>query len=404
MKFRFPVMLFALLLTLTAHAQAPATFAPTAQTATQLAVAPARPMGNAEYHVKSGDTLWSIARRIRPAGASMAQVMLAIIQANPRVFTNNKTDLLKQGTVLRLPVMTGISTPSNSSASSSSGATRGEHTKPTSRDSARLELASANAMVIDTLTNEVLYSNNSDSVVPIASISKLMTAMVMLDTHQPLDEKISVQIDQTRELKNVFSRLRIGSVVSRRDMLLMTLMSSENRAAASLAHHYVGGYSAFIAAMNAKARALGMTNTHFVEPTGLSEKNVSSARDLTLMVQAAAKYALIKELSTTPKKDIRFSRPNYTLAFYNTNPLIQNHAWNIQLTKTGFINEAGRCLVMLTNINNRPLIMVLLDSYGKRSHVGDASRIRYWLETGNSTPVPTAAKAYQQRKLSALGG
>lgn len=380
-------MLFALFLTLIANAQAPALS-----------------MGDGEYQVVRGDTLWNIAQRIRPAGANMAQVMAAIIEANPSVFINNKTDFLKQGTVLRLPVITGINTLSNSGASSNSGATREGQFKPTSRNSARLELASANAMVIDTLTNEVLYSNNSDAVVPIASISKLMTAMVMLDANQPMDEKISVQIDRTRELKNVFSRLRIGSVVSRRDMLLMTLMSSENRAAASLAHHYSGGYDAFIAAMNTKAKALGMINTHFVEPTGLSEKNVSSARDLTLMVQAASRYKLIKELSTTPKKDIRFSKPNYTLAFYNTNPLIQNHTWNIQLTKTGFINEAGRCLVMLTNINNHPLIMVLLDSYGKRSHVGDASRIRHWLETGNSTRVPTAAKAYHQRKLSELGG
>lgn len=383
-------MFFALLLTLTAHAQAPVAS-----------------MGNGEYQVVSGDTLWNIAQRIRPAGASMAQVMLAIIQANPSVFINNKTDLLKKGTVLRLPASGEITSLSNSGTSSNSETSKPRvlgDLKPASPDSARLNLASVNAMVIDTRTNEVLYSNNSDAVVPIASISKLMTAMVMLDANQPMDEKISVQIDRTRELKNVFSRLRIGSVVSRRDMLLMTLMSSENRAASSLAHHYTGGYDAFIAAMNAKARALGMTNTHFVEPTGLSEKNVSSARDLTLMVQAAAKYALIKDLSTTPKKDIRFSKPSYTLAFYNTNPLIQNHTWNIQLTKTGFINEAGRCLVMLTNINDRPLIMVLLDSYGKRSHVGDASRIRHWLETGNSTRVPTAAKAYHQRKLSALGG
>ncbi|MEZ5528439.1 MAG: D-alanyl-D-alanine endopeptidase [Porticoccaceae bacterium] len=387
MKFRFPVMLFALILTLTAHAQAPVPS-----------------MGNGEYQVVSGDTLWNIAQKIRPAGASMPQVIAAIKQANPRVFINNKNNLLKQGTVLRLPILSGINTLSNSGASSNSGATSDGHVKLTSVDSARLNLASVNAMVIDTRTNEVLYSNNSDAVVPIASISKLMTAMVMLDANQPMDEKISVQIDQTRELKNVFSRLRVGSVISRRDMLLMTLMSSENRAAASLAHHYTGGYDAFISAMNTKAKALGMTNTHFVEPTGLSEKNVSSARDLTLMVKAASGYKLIKELSTTPKKYIRFAKPSYTLAFYNTNPLIQNHSWNIQLTKTGFINEAGRCLVMLTNINDRPLIMVLLDSYGKRSHVGDASRIRYWLETGNSTRVPTAAKAYHQRKLSALGG
>ncbi|WP_461482289.1 D-alanyl-D-alanine endopeptidase [Porticoccus sp.] len=361
-------------------------------------------MGDGEYHVIRGDTLWSIAQRVRPAGASMAQTIFAIKQANPGAFLHNKTDLLKKGAVLRLPASSEINTRSNSGASISSKATGQGHLKLATRDSARLELASVKALVTDTLTDEVLYSHNADAVVAIASISKLMTAMVVLDANQPLDEKISVQIDQTRELKNVFSRLRIGSVVSRRDMLLMTLMSSENRAAASLAHHYAGGYDAFIAAMNAKARALGMAHSHFVEPTGLSEQNVSSARDLTLMVQAAARYALIKELSTTPKKDMHFSKPRYTLAFYNTNPLLQNHTWNIQLTKTGFNNEAGRCLVMLTNINNRPLVVVLLDSFGKRSHVGDAIRIRQWLETGNGTRVPPAAKAYRQRKVSELGG
>ncbi len=397
-------MLFALLLTLTAHAQAPATFAPTIQSAAQRAVTPVLPMGDGEYHVISGDTLWSIAQRARPAGASMAQTILAIKQANPSAFLHNKTDLLKKGAVLRLPASSAINTFSSSGASSNSWtAGEGRHNRAT-RDSTRLELASVNAMVTDIFTDEVLYSHNADAVVAIASISKLMTAMVVLDANQSLDEKISVQIDKTRELKNVFSRLRIGSVVSRRDMLLMTLMSSENRAAASLAHHYAGGYDAFITAMNTKARALGMDHTHFVEPTGLSEQNVSSARDLTLMVQAAARYALIRELSTTQKKDMHFSKPRYTLAFYNTNPLLQNDSWNIQLTKTGFNNEAGRCLVMFTHINNRPLVVVLLDSFGKRSPVGDASRIRQWLETGNGTRVPPAAKAYRQRKVSELGG
>lgn len=270
------------------------------------------------------------------------------------------------------------------------------------RDPARLELASVNALVMDAVTSEILYSHNPDTVVAVASISKLVTAMVVLDASQPLDELISVQIEHTRELQNVFSRLRIGSVISRRDMLLMTLMSSENRAAASLAHHYPGGYSAFIAAMNAKARALGMEHTRFIEPTGLSESNVSTARDLTLLVQAAARYPLINELSTTAKKDMRFSRPQYTLAFYNTNPLVQNSDWVIQLNKTGFNNQAGRCLVMLTVIDDRPLVVVLLDSFGKRSHFGDASRIRQWLATGSGFQVPPAAKAYHQRKVSEI--
>lgn len=270
------------------------------------------------------------------------------------------------------------------------------------RDPSRLELASVTAMVVDAATNEVIYSHHPDRVVPVASISKLVTAMVVLDAEQPLNEMIPVRIEQTRELQNVFSRIRIGSVISRRDMLLMTLMSSENRAAASLAHHYPGGYNSFIAAMNAKARALGMVHTRFVEPTGLSERNVSTARELTLLVRAAAQYPLINELSTTPKKDMRFTKPQYTLAFYNTNPLIHNGDWNIQLHKTGFNNQAGRCLVMLTVINERPLVLVLLDSFGKRSHFGDASRIRQWLATGSTFRVPAPAKAYHQRKLNEI--
>lgn len=265
-----------------------------------------------------------------------------------------------------------------------------------------LELASVNAMVVDARTREVLYANNPDAIVSIASISKLMTAMVVLDSGQPLSELIPVKIDQTPEMKNVFSRIRIGSVASRETLLLLALMSSENRASATLAHHYKDGYSAFIAAMNAKAKSLDMTNTRFVEPTGLSQHNVSTARDLTLLVQAAADYPLINELSTTPKKDVHFTKPRYTLAFYNTNPLVRNEHWNIQLTKTGFLNVAGRCLVMQTKINKRPVTVVLLDSFGKRSHVGDAGRIKQWLETGKSASVPAAAKAYHQKRVGRI--
>ena len=265
-----------------------------------------------------------------------------------------------------------------------------------------MELASVNAMVVDAHTREVLYANNPDAIVSIASISKLMTAMVVLDSGQPLSELIPVKIDQSPEMKNVFSRIRIGSVVSRETLLLLALMSSENRASAALAHHYKDGYSAFIAAMNAKAKSLGMTNTRFVEPTGLSQHNVSTARDLTLLVQAAADYPLINELSTTPKTDGHFTKPRYTLAFYNTNPLVRNEHWNIQLTKTGFLNVAGRCLVMQTKINKRPVTVVLLDSFGKRSHVGDAGRIKQWLETGKSASVPPAAKAYHQKRVSKI--
>ncbi len=266
------------------------------------------------------------------------------------------------------------------------------------RDPSRLALASVNALVMDTEHKQILFAKNPDAVVPIASVSKLMTVMVALDAKQPLDEVLPIKIDQTRELKGVFSRVRVGSQLTRKEIILLTLMSSENRAAATLAHHYKGGYAKFIQAMNQKAKDLGLTGTRFVEPTGLSYSNVSTARDLVKMVQAAATYPLIRQSSTTPKKDTRFSKPNYSLAFYNTNPLVRNNKWDIKLSKTGFNNKAGHCLVMLTDIGERQVAVVLLDSYGKRSHVGDAARIKQWLETGRGGTVPAEAKAYEKRK------
>ncbi|SUI81650.1 D-alanyl-D-alanine endopeptidase precursor [Serratia marcescens] len=186
------------------------------------------------------------------------------------------------------------------------------------------ELASGSAMVVDMQTHKVMYARNPDEVVPIASITKLMTAMVTLDAHLPLDEMLAVDIRQTPEMKGVYSRVRLNSEISRKDMLLLALMSSENRAAASLAHHYPGGYNAFIKAMNAKARALGMTNTHYVEPTGLSIHNVSTARDLTKLLIATKQYPLIGQLSTTTERMASFKDPNYTLPFRNTNHLVYN--------------------------------------------------------------------------------
>jgi D-alanyl-D-alanine endopeptidase (penicillin-binding protein 7) len=199
-------------------------------------------------------------------------------------------------------------------------------------------------------------------------------------------------------MQGVFSRVRIGSEISRREMLLLTLMSSENRAAASLAHHYPGGYSAFIQAMNAKARALGMTRTHYVEPTGLSERNVSSANDLVKLIRASRQYALIQQFSTTDEKTVAFRKPNYTLGFRNTNALVRKNNWDIQLSKTGFTNAAGHCLVMSTTMKQRPVAFVVLDAFGKYTHMADANRLKKWLETGTVTPVPAAALAYKQQK------
>ena len=266
-----------------------------------------------------------------------------------------------------------------------------------------LMIASGSAVVLDMADDHLLYSANADKVVPIASLSKLMTAIVVLDAHQPMDEIISVDIHQTPELKGVFSRVRVGSEISRHDMLLLALMSSENRAAASLAHHYPGGYSAFIAAMNAKARSLGMMHTHYVEPTGLSANNVSTARDLSKLLIASQNYPLLSELSTTHETMARFQNPAYTLPFRNTNHLVYRPDWAIQLTKTGFTNQAGHCLVMRTVINHRPVGLVVLDAFGKYTHFADANRIRSWLETGKASPVPPAAMSYKKQKARQAG-
>ena len=260
------------------------------------------------------------------------------------------------------------------------------------------ELAAGSALLVDLKTNQILYSSNPNFVAPIASVTKLMTAMVTLDAKQSLDEKLSIMIKDTAEMQGVFSRVRIGSQLSRQDVLLITLMSSENRAAASLAHHYRGGHSAFIQAMNTKAQALGMLNTRFVEPTGLSEDNVSSAHDLVLLIKAAQQYPLIRQFSTTEEKTVAFTHPNYTLGFRNTNALVRKDNWNIQLSKTGFTNSAGHCLVMSTEMNKRPVAFVVLDAFGKYTHMADANRLKKWLETGAITPVPAAALSYKLAK------
>ncbi|WP_437608348.1 D-alanyl-D-alanine endopeptidase [Erwinia sp. V71] len=264
------------------------------------------------------------------------------------------------------------------------------------------EIASGSAMIIDLNTNKVIYASHPDLVRPIASITKLMTAMVVLDAKLPLDEKLKVDISHTAEMRGIYSRVRLNSEISRRNMLLLALMSSENRAAASLAHHYPGGYDAFIRAMNAKARALGMAHTRYVEPTGLSIENVSTARDLTKLLIASKNYPLIGELSTTHEDMAAFSSPNYTLPFRNTNHLVYKPDWNIQLTKTGFTNQAGHCLVMRTTINQRPVALVVLDAFGKYTHFADANRLRKWMETGKITPVPASALSYKKQKAAQM--
>ncbi|WPC05113.1 D-alanyl-D-alanine endopeptidase [Pseudomonas benzenivorans] len=260
------------------------------------------------------------------------------------------------------------------------------------------ELAAGSALLVDLKTDQVLYSSHPDLVLPIASVTKLMTALVVLDAKQSLDQVLPITIRDNVEMQGVFSRVRIGSELSRRDMLLLALMSSENRAASSLAHHYPGGYAAFIAAMNAKAKALGMHSTRFVEPTGLSERNVSSANDLVLLLKASQQYPLLSQLSTTSEKTVAFRKPSYSLGFRNTNGLVRKANWSVQLSKTGYTDEAGHCLVMRTVMAKRPVAFVVLDAFGKYTHMADANRLKRWLETGKVTPVPAAAISYRQQK------
>jgi len=244
-------------------------------------------------------------------------------------------------------------------------------------------LRSAVAFVQDASSGETLYAKNQEAVLPIASITKLMTAMVILDGKLNLDQRVAISDEDYDFVKGTHSRLRPGTVLTRDELLLLALMSSENRAAASLARTYPGGTEAFVVAMNAKAHALGMADTRFVDPTGLSSSNVSSARDLARMVVAAHEYPLIRQYSTRDSAVVEsLGRP---LAYRNTNGLVRNAQWEIGLSKTGYISEAGRCLVMHVRMASREVVVVLLDSWGKLSRIGDANRIKKWLESNAAT-------------------
>jgi D-alanyl-D-alanine endopeptidase (penicillin-binding protein 7) len=256
-------------------------------------------------------------------------------------------------------------------------------------DPAKLRLASANALILDVGNGRPVYAKSANEVTPIASLTKLMTAMVVLDANLPPDELIAVDMDDFDYVKGSRSRLRMGTTLSRDEMLRLALMASENRAASSLARHYPGGTAAFVEAMNAKAAALGMTHTSFDDPTGLAPSNVSTASDLARMVQAAAQYPLIRSYSTTPAHFVAIQPTGRTLGFNNSNALVKNDAWDIQLQKTGYIREAGRCVVMLATIASRPMVIVLLDSFGKYTRLGDAQRVKHWLETGEALALPT---------------
>ena len=251
-----------------------------------------------------------------------------------------------------------------------------------------LELKSSVALVLDADTNEVLFSKNSQAVLPIASLTKLMTAVVVTEAKLPLDEQIIVTDDDIDTEKGSRSRLRVGTSLTREEMLHLALMSSENRAAHALGRSYPGGLDAFVAAMNAKALELGMHDTHYVEPTGLSSRNQSSARDLATLVQAAQEHPMIREFSTSPEYQVELG--NRPAQFRTTNALVRSPAWDIVLQKTGYITEAGRCLVMQAKMAGRKLTMVFLDSTGKYSRIGDAERVRRWVSELPAPVLPSA--------------
>ncbi|BBB25597.1 D-alanyl-D-alanine endopeptidase [Amphritea japonica ATCC BAA-1530] len=265
-----------------------------------------------------------------------------------------------------------------------------------------IELASVSAAVIDARTGAPLYSKNAELILPIASVTKLMTAMVTLDSKLPLNEKIRFTQAQKEANNNYYTRIRIGSLLPRKDVIRIALMSSENMAASALGHTYPGGNMAFVKAMNLKALQLGMTQTTFVDSSGLSERNISSASDLAIMVRAAASYPEITKYSTTKSYTARFTNPGYSLRYGNTNVLVHRKSWSIDVTKTGYLNEAGRCLVMMTKINGRDTVMVMLNSYGKRTPIGDAGRIKRWITTGKSGKISSSARHYQRQVLRQL--
>ena len=250
--------------------------------------------------------------------------------------------------------------------------------KPKAHKIPRLQVKSHIALIFDEQTQQPLYNKNSETVVPIASITKLMTAMVMLDAQLPMDQEISVADDDLNSIRRTKSRLRVGMTLTRSEMLKLALMASENRAALALARSYPGGPEAMVAAMNAKARVLGMQNTRFFDPTGLDSDNVSTAQDLVKMVAAARRYPAIHQYTTSSSHSVEGLRGR-TMRFSNTNPLVRNASWDIGVSKTGYISEAGLCLVMEATIKQRPVIIVLLDSWGKHTRVGDANRIRNWM-------------------------
>lgn len=269
---------------------------------------------------------------------------------------------------------------------------RGGHVTRVSALPSTLELGepalySSAALVVNQLSGEPIFEKNSESVTPIASVSKLMTAIVTLDMHLSLDEPVTITDEDVDMLKHSSSRLLVGTTLTRGEVLHLALMASENRAAHALARTAPGGMPAFVAQMNHTAQSLGMLHTHFEDPTGLTSANVSTATDLVKLVEAAHRYPEIRSYSTSDEYRFVSTVNGREYAFHNTNPLVKSDAWEIGLSKTGYINEAGKCLVMQATIEGTPMVIVLLDSAGKLTRIGDANRIKRWLETSPSAKL-----------------
>ena len=251
------------------------------------------------------------------------------------------------------------------------------------KNSKSLKVRSLKAIVVNQNTGEVIYEKKADAKASIASLTKLMTAMVVLDSGMDLNKKIILTKADIDRVKRTTSRLPIGAKLSRYELLKAALISSDNRAAFALSRSYPSGRKGFINAMNVKAIQLGMQNSQFRDPTGLDKRNISTANDLLKLVRAAYQYSLIRELTTTPSENIKMGKKSNSINFNNTNPLVRKGGWNIGLSKTGFIRESGRCLVLQTVIDDEPIIIVLLNSYGKLTRFADVKRIRNWMNRIN---------------------
>jgi serine-type D-Ala-D-Ala endopeptidase (penicillin-binding protein 7) len=319
---------------------------------------------SAVHIVRRGDTLSGIAARYRVGLTSLT-----------RYNNISSRKPIQAGQKLRIPGSSQIAAQSY---------TQPRSTPLVSKSTGNLRLESDSAIVVDAETGKVLFSKNVNVVKPIASITKLMTAMVTLDANMALDETLTISDGDVDYLKRTTSRLPLGTKLSRYDMLRLALMSSENRAASALSRHYPGGKTAFIQAMNEKARVLGMYNTSFADATGLTPKNVSTAEDLVKLVEAASQYDLIHKFSTTEGRKVAIRPKSAPLEYKNSNALVRNGQWDIAVSKTGYINEAGRCLVMKAEVAHRPAVMIFLQSNGKYSPVGDATRIKKWIESGGA--------------------